>query len=65
MIGIILLLIWFFICTIHYIIAIMNYSGDTFHAVILTLLPVTFLVILITALCNFWAQSSSIQNPSE
>jgi len=64
-IGIILLLIWFFICTIHYIIAIMNYSGDTFHAVILTLLPVTFLVILITALCNFWAQSSSIQNPSE
>lgn len=43
----------------------MNYSGDTFHAVILTLLPVTFLVILITALCNFWAQSSSIQNPSE
>lgn len=64
-IGIILLLIWFFICTVHYIIAIMNYSGDTFHAVILTLLPVTFLVILITSLCNFWAQSGSIQNPSE
>lgn len=65
-IGIILLLIWFFVCVIHYIIALSNCSGDnTLHIVILTLLPVAFLIIIITAVCNFWAKSSSIQNPSD
>lgn len=60
MIGRVLAIIWFIILVIHYVYAIINLNDTTIHTVILTLLPVAFLVILMTALCNSWAKSNAI-----
>lgn len=59
-IGRVLAIIWFIILVIHYVYAIINLNDTTIHTVILTLLPVAFLVILMTALCNSWAKSNAI-----
>lgn len=60
MIGHVLAIIWFIILVVHYVCAIINFNDTTIHTVILTLLPVAFLVILVTALYNSWAKSNAI-----
>lgn len=60
MIGRVLAIIWILIFGFHYVYAIINLNDTTIHTVILTLLPVAFLVILMTALCNSWAKSNAI-----
>lgn len=65
MIGRVLAIIWFIILVIHYVYAIINFNDTTIHTVILTLLPVAFLVILMTALCNSWAKSNTIDEPQD
>lgn len=65
MIGVVLLVAWLVIFAIHYIAGILGCCKmDTDccpHVIILTLIPVIFLVILITSLCNAWAGSSSLE----
>lgn len=63
MIGRVLAIIWILIFGFHYADAISNFDDTTFHTVFLTLLPVAFLVILVTALCNSWAKSNTIDEP--
>lgn len=67
MIGLFLMIIWFAILTIHYISAIIIFFNEAFNCVInsivFTLIPVFFLVIFITAICNMWAKSGVLTKP--
>lgn len=65
MIGMVLLLSWFVIFVIHYVSAIVCYAKMNIdcclHVLILVFLPIIFLIILITSLCNVWARSNSLK----
>lgn len=65
MIGVVLLVAWLVIFAIHYVAGILGYckmgTDCCPHVIILTLIPVIFMVILITSLCNAWARSSSLE----
>lgn len=65
MIGEVLFFTWLVIFFVHYIAGILSYgkmSTDCCpHVVVLTLIPVIFMVILITSLCNAWAKSSCLE----
>lgn len=67
MIGNFLMIIWFIILTIHYVAAIIIFQNDNcnkvVHTIIFTLIPVFFLIILITAICNMWAKSGALTKP--
>jgi len=65
-IGQILTLIWFIIMSIHYVGSIICFNcNDHFLAIIsiiiLTIIPIAFLFVLITAICNKWAKSGSLK----
>lgn len=60
MIGRVLAIIWFIILIVHYVYIIINFNDTTIHTVVLILLPLVFLVILVTALCNSWTKSNAI-----
>lgn len=68
MIGLFLLIIWFLILFIHYVYSwyfvvnkIICCKVKILHVIILILIPVCFLIVLITALCNSWAKSNTLK----
>lgn len=69
MIGISLMIIWVAILVIHYTMALVEFNPTTHHSIINTiifiLIPVLFLTVFITALCNTWAESGSLEDPQK
>lgn len=65
-IGIVLMITWTVILLVHYIGAIYFFGSPdcrancVMHTVVLVLLPVAFVLILITAACNKWAKSTTL-----
>lgn len=68
LIGQFLLILWVIIFMIHYIRTIIisfpnMHESCVFHTVILTLLPISVILVIVTASKNMWAKSGCLQKP--
>ena len=68
LIGQFLLFLWIIILIIHYIGIIISFINNmhnccVLHTIVLTLLPISILLIIVTAKKNMWAKSGCLQKP--